>query len=382
MAINNIQQKYAPHPGKLLKRELEARGLTQTEFAARIGMTGKNLSEVLNEKARLQPSMAYAMQKAFGMSANTWLNLQQNYDLVMEENRSIGELQQDIQLVGAIDYTALHKRFSSVLPLTKDTYEKVAHMRRFLNVSSLTNLFADSRSAAVLAGSYRLSGLREKTVNKLNYLNLLTWMHAGMVVAEETTVEGFKKSYLKKVFPVLITASRDPNPVYACMEMIKILHSVSVRTVFVPYLTKTYVNGVTQWDKEGNPIITLSNFRGPYWDVLLFSWFHEIGHIYLHGKEYFSLSLTENSQILSLNEEKEAEADNFASECLLSEKKYCEFVAQGDFSLGHILTFSKEAGIHPCVLIGRLAKRKELHWQESIVSQRTRLPEDCGLFSS
>lgn len=380
MAIRAFAPKYSAHPGKHLKKEIDARGLTQKEFAARIGMTEKNLSEVLNEKARLQPAMAYAMEQAFGMPAHAWLRLQDKYDLIQAENREQEALCRDQKLVKLADYQALCKRFPNQLPVSTDVAEVVAYLRRFLRVSSLQNLFSNQRSAQVLAGAYRLSGLRENVVNKLDYLNLVTWMHAGMVAAEETKVLPFNRSKLKKAMPGIVRASRASVPEDACREMVALLESVSVRTSFVPYLTKTHVNGVTQWDHDGNPVITLSSRQGPYWDALLFSWFHEIAHVLHHGKGYFSLSLDEDSLMLNQNKEKEQEADAYAAECLLAVNIYDSFVASEDFSSQSVTAFANSVGVHPCVVLGRLAKQKKLNWSDAIVASRAKLSADCFPF--
>ncbi len=52
-----------------------------TETARRLGVSRKQLSDVLNGHAGISPEMAIRLDKAFGGGADTWLRLQAAYDL-------------------------------------------------------------------------------------------------------------------------------------------------------------------------------------------------------------------------------------------------------------------------------------------------------------
>ena len=47
------------------------------------------LSRILNGQAGISPEMAVRLEKAFGGTAQSWLALQQAYDLVRVERRKI-----------------------------------------------------------------------------------------------------------------------------------------------------------------------------------------------------------------------------------------------------------------------------------------------------
>lgn len=71
----------ATHPGEMIKDELVARGMTQKQLAAETGIQPSVLSEVINGKRNVSLSMAVALDKAFGIPADIWMNLQTNYNL-------------------------------------------------------------------------------------------------------------------------------------------------------------------------------------------------------------------------------------------------------------------------------------------------------------
>ena len=71
----------ATHPGEMIKDELKARNITQKQLSAETGITPSVLSETINGKRSVSLNVAVALEKAFGISADIWMNLQTHYDL-------------------------------------------------------------------------------------------------------------------------------------------------------------------------------------------------------------------------------------------------------------------------------------------------------------
>ncbi len=71
----------ATHPGEMIKDELKERGMTQKQLAAETGIKPSVLSETINGKRSISLNMAVALEKAFDIPADFWMNLQTNYDL-------------------------------------------------------------------------------------------------------------------------------------------------------------------------------------------------------------------------------------------------------------------------------------------------------------
>jgi len=71
-----------PHPGEILKElYIKPMHLTVTAVAEGIGVTRKSLSEILSKRYGISPTMAIRLGKAFSTTPESWLNLQQQYDL-------------------------------------------------------------------------------------------------------------------------------------------------------------------------------------------------------------------------------------------------------------------------------------------------------------
>lgn len=76
------------HPGEILREDvLPALGLTQKEFADRLGVSRLTVSEILHEKRSVTPDMAIRLGKLLGNGPDIWLRMQQAVDVWMLEQR-------------------------------------------------------------------------------------------------------------------------------------------------------------------------------------------------------------------------------------------------------------------------------------------------------
>jgi len=74
--------KNPPHPGLSIRHDcMEPLGLSVTQAAKVLGVSRKQLSDLVNCHAGISPEMAIRLDKAFGGGAVTWVRLQAAYDL-------------------------------------------------------------------------------------------------------------------------------------------------------------------------------------------------------------------------------------------------------------------------------------------------------------
>ena len=70
------------HPGLMLLEEfLKPLGVSQSAFAARLGVSFPRLNEIIRGKRGVTPDTALRLERVLGMSAEFWLNLQLRWDL-------------------------------------------------------------------------------------------------------------------------------------------------------------------------------------------------------------------------------------------------------------------------------------------------------------
>ena len=69
------------HPGEILKEELDAREMSQQDLADKIKMSKSEISLLLNGHRNITPSIAVLLEKALGIDAELWMNLQMKYEI-------------------------------------------------------------------------------------------------------------------------------------------------------------------------------------------------------------------------------------------------------------------------------------------------------------
>ena len=67
---------------------LEPLNLSVAEAARQLGVSRKQLSDLVNCRAGISPTMAIRLDKAFGGGAETWYRLQASYDLAQAKKQA------------------------------------------------------------------------------------------------------------------------------------------------------------------------------------------------------------------------------------------------------------------------------------------------------
>jgi antitoxin HigA-1 len=84
-----MPMKNPPHPGLSVRHDcLEPLGLSVTAAARKLGISRKQLSDIVNGHSGISPEMAIRLDKAFGGGAETWFRLQAAYDLAQAMKRA------------------------------------------------------------------------------------------------------------------------------------------------------------------------------------------------------------------------------------------------------------------------------------------------------
>jgi addiction module HigA family antidote len=82
-----MPMKNPPHPGRLVKDEIEALGLSVAKASKGLGVTRQQLYRVMNGECAISPEMAVRLEAGLGSSATAWLQMQMNYDLAALRKR-------------------------------------------------------------------------------------------------------------------------------------------------------------------------------------------------------------------------------------------------------------------------------------------------------
>ena len=96
-------------PGATIKEQLEDRGISQKEFASRMGMSEKHISQLINGQVRLTSDVALRLEMVLGIQASFWNNLEAIYCEKLAKIKAENELDVDIRISKEFPYNEMAK---------------------------------------------------------------------------------------------------------------------------------------------------------------------------------------------------------------------------------------------------------------------------------
>jgi len=81
--------KIAPvHPGEVLAEDfMKPLALSANALAKKLGVSANRISSIVGGRREVSPDTALRLERAFGSSAEFWLNMQARYDLETARDR-------------------------------------------------------------------------------------------------------------------------------------------------------------------------------------------------------------------------------------------------------------------------------------------------------
>lgn len=326
-------------PGETVADLLEERNLSLREFAKQIGLTVDYISDLLQGSTPITIDIAQRLEQAFGVSAAFWMKRESQYRedmsrLLQEEPSStteewIKELPiKDMIKFGWLKpvqnttekFTACLKYFGVPnVAAWHDTYSNVLETTAFRTSPSF-----DSKSGAVAAwlrrGEIESALIECKSWSATNFCNALEDIRA-------------------------LTRKRDPN--IFIPEVKNLCAECGVAVVIARAPTGCSASGATLFLSPNKALLLLS-FRYLSDDQFWFSFFHEAGHLILHGKDGLFLEGME-----SCSNKEEQEANSFASNTLIPEQYQAE-LAKLPLDGREVIRFARKVGVSPGIVAGQL----------------------------
>lgn len=328
----------ATPPGATVKEQLLDREMNQKEFAARMGMSEKHISRLINGDVQLTLDTARKLEMVLGIPAHVWCNLEQVYRekllLVEEENA----MDTDIEIAKKMPYKEMVS--NGWINSANSWSEKVINLRKYFEVAQLEYITGES----ILDIACRRLSFTEK-----GDFALAAWAQQAKLVARRKTTEGINIQHLQNQLSTIRSMTVE-DPEHFCPQLDHTLAACGIALVYLPHIGGSFLHGATFYD--GKKIVMGMTVRGKDADKFWFSLFHEIAHVVLGhiGKAG------------GTTEQDERDADTFAKNTLIPLNEFQEFVNDGEFDKVSIINFSRRVGIDPGIVVGRLQKEGYIHY--------------------
>lgn len=322
----------ATPPGRILRRELEARGWSQQDLAGILGRPVQAITEIVRGTKQITPDTAVALGAAFGTSAELWANLESSYRLALarQGSASSDEVARKAKLYELVPVGELIKQ--RWIKASKSIEELERAVFDFLGIDSI-----DEEPKLVV-------NLRSSARDGSQVAAQRAWVRRVEVLARTRQVGPFDRKKLEGAIGSLRALALEENGV---AKVPPFLEKLGIRFVVVPHLAHTKLDGAAAYVKEG-PIVALS-MRYDRIDYFWFTLFHELAHLVL---DHQGGHLDETHDDDEISEEEQA-ANQQAGTWLVSEADLRALCRQRP-SRASIDAFATKHAVHPGIVVGRL----------------------------
>ena len=256
-------------PGEVLAEEIEARGMTQRELAARLGRPPQVVNEIIRGKKAITPDTAIGLCKVLGIEASFWVNLESDYQMTLARERNKQAQLAEEQWLKEYPVGGMIK-----LGWIEAGRDKASRLRALTNFLGVASIEPRVYQAAV---GFRIT---EAAQSKVSAGALSAWLRKGELDAQAIETADYDAGIFRESLAKIRAMTVWP-PEQFVPAMRDLCADAGVAFCVVPELPKIGANGATRWLNDGKALIQ-TNIRGKWADVFWFSFFHEAGHLLMH----------------------------------------------------------------------------------------------------
>lgn len=318
--------------GSYLKDYLEARDISQSEFAIRLGITQKHMNEILNGKTGITMEMAGNIERLTDISAS--------FIVAIENRRKLEE--------------NLLKKFESkenIIKQIKDKYcvneLKKKNWIKFKDETNIIQICIDLLDFMKIKDFEVINELEKNTLFKKtgeNFEKLTLWVAHCDQVTQNQDVKEYKSSNFNQIIQELKEYAYLNNN-YDPIEIQKILNKYGIYFCEENALSGTKVRGCFKLKGKKPAIYTTKNYSAK--DSFYYELFHELGHCKSNYNE------AQKKIIFEGNLEQEKRADEFALETMIPKVVWKSI--EKDLSEENINKISATYKIPLSFIVGRMA---------------------------
>ncbi len=344
----NKQNQYfpqsRPHPGETLAEKLEEMEMGPKEFALRTGKPEKTIIAIIKGESSITPEMAVQFENVTKIPANFWMNHQRGYDEYMAREKRKAVIDEAVAWAKQFPLADMIKK--GWLPAVATIQEKTMEVLAFFGFSAHT-AWEEYYFKQQLKVEFRIS-----LAHTNEPFAISAWLRKGELQAAELKANEYSERKFKEAL-IKIKSVMAAHPESFFQQLQSICLDAGVKVVATPTLPKAPICGSTRWLND-TPLIQLSG-RYKRNDSFWFTFFHEAGHILLHGKKDIFL---EDVEYADKDLKKEKEADAFAVKWTFSEEEEEEVLSLPVINEKTIKEMAQEFNTHPAMIIGRLQYKK------------------------
>lgn len=327
-------------PGEYLQEYMEGKGWSQDDLAAVLGRTRQHVNRLLQGKTGITPEAAHELSKAFGTSAELWMNLQVSFELSLAAQKARQKeaaIAKRAAVYAKAPIREMVKR--GWLPKTDDINVMETAVCRFLDISSI-----EEQPALNVAA-------RKGTSYDVETAAQIAWYRRCRQLAEHAPAASYRESQLEDGIQDLLKLAANEED---ARRVPRALQDMGIRFVINQHLSGTRVDAVAFW-VDDSPAIAVSLRFGRI-DNFWFNILHELVHIKYRHNAPIDVDMDATRCDL---DEMEQVANREAGNYLIPADKLDSFARRGSFYQTRVVQFARLHGVHPGIAVGQLHHHPE-----------------------
>jgi HTH-type transcriptional regulator/antitoxin HigA len=344
-----FQPEWFSKPGDTLRTLLDKRDLSPVALAERMGKDATVVHGLLSGRVAIDDSLAGLLEKCVGGSATFWRTRQHRFD-------------QDLQRIAEAVPTEQVKAWLKMLPIKdmvasgwipatdrpQDTFRAALAYFDVNDPDEWRERYAEFQNRF----SFRTSPTFESKLGAL-----AAWLRQAEIQAGNIPCQPWSVSGLRARLQDMRVLTKATNLSFFIKRLRAMCAEVGIAIVFLRAPAGCSASGATRFLSSTKTMIVLS-FRHLSDDQFWFSFFHEIGHLLLHGDR----STFVDGDAADLTE-KEKEANAFSESLLVPHSRQDE-LSRLRPRARDVIKFAVSVGISPGTVVGQMQHRRMIGPQQ------------------
>ena len=338
--VSEFRPNWASAPGDTIADVLEEKRISVASFSKRIGFSVDEAKDLLAGKVAITLALARKLQLELGSSAEFWMSRDFGYRSTVARLNDAESRDWLTELpVGDM------VRFKWMPPVSPS--QELTACLRFFDVPDVA-AWRQKYAALQRSVAFRASTSFESRAGAV-----AAWLRKGEIEAQPVRCKPWNPDAFSAGLVNVRKLTRQKNPAQFLTELCALCASAGVAVVIVRAPNGCRASGATYFLSDKKAVLQLS-FRHLADDQFWFSFFHEAGHLLLHGRDGFFLEGISAAATLE-----EQQANDFAERTLIPPEWRPKLLALGKDSR-EIIKFALKLGISPGIVVGQLQHHRRI----------------------
>ncbi len=330
---------WASPPGVTIGDLLEERKIPRDVLREAVEIPHGLFLELLRGQLELTSELANKLQAFFSVPASFWLNREHQYRqalLRLDSERNQTEESRWVSSLPLRDMASF-----GWLKRSRNKTEQFAACLEFFGVGDLFEWRAQSLNQ--LSTRFKSSG-----AFMADELAVAAWLRKGVIEAKRIHTKSWDRQAFEVSLDEIRQLSREKSPSLFLPRLRQLCAVSGVALVVAKSPTGCRASGATFF-LDAHKAVMLLSFRYLSDDHFWFTFFHEAGHLVLHGEQRAFLEVAQSE---TTNEE--LEANEYAAKKLVPEHFLGEMAHLNLKDPSAVLRFAKRIGVSAGIVVGQL----------------------------